>query len=77
MNLRKLIDSIGGRKFLAWIVCMALAYVALALDWFEPGNTERITIWVTTIFIGGNIAKSVLGKSQSSASENQPKTGNK
>ncbi len=48
------------RKFLAWVVVITLATVALFLGKLSPGLWLQAILWATGIYVAGNIAQKAL-----------------
>lgn len=65
MDIRNLLDKIGGRKFVAWLVCIALGTGMLVMDRVDSVVWKDLLIWITAIFVGGNTADSIAGKPKS------------
>lgn len=62
MNLRKFVDSLGGRKLTVWVIVNILAYVAMFLDKLPPDQWANLEIWVSGIFLAANAAQKGIQK---------------
>lgn len=51
-----MIEKIGGRKFIMWLILTAVSAILLWFGKIQPENWEGVMMWVTVAVMGGNAA---------------------
>lgn len=51
-----------GRKFAITLLVIALSTIALAFGWIRGGTWADVVVWVTGIYMGGNVLHYAAGR---------------
>lgn len=57
--MQSLFESLGGRKFLACVIALAIGVVFFAVGRIEQGGFLDLLKWTVAVYIGGNVASDV------------------